>query len=41
MILAAARAGGCALLSTEDLNHGQIVDGVRIDNPFHALAQGR
>lgn len=41
MIVAAARAGGCDVLSTEDLHHGQVVDGVRIENPFHALMQGR
>ena len=34
LILAAAIAGGCSLLYSEDLQHGQIVRGVRITNPF-------
>lgn len=33
-IIAAARAGGCGELYTEDLSHGRIVDGVMIVNPF-------
>lgn len=33
-VLAAARAAGCTELFTEDLSHGQIVEGVRIINPF-------
>lgn len=41
MIVAAARASGCDVLSTEDLHHGQVLDSVRIDNPFHALTQDR
>jgi predicted nucleic acid-binding protein len=33
-ILAAARALGCHTLYSEDLNHGQDYDGVRVVNPF-------
>ncbi len=33
-IVAAAVALGCGDLCSEDLSHGQIVDGVRIVNPF-------
>ncbi len=33
-ILAAARTLGCHTLYTEDLNHGQDYDGVRVINPF-------
>lgn len=35
LILTAARGAGCRILLTEDLNDGQVVDGVRIENPFH------
>ncbi len=34
MIIAAARQGGANILLTEDLNHGQIIEGIRIQNPF-------
>lgn len=34
LILRAAAIAGCSLLLTEDLQHGQVVDGVRIENPF-------
>lgn len=34
LILAAARASGAAELITEDLNHGQNYDGVKVINPF-------
>jgi predicted nucleic acid-binding protein len=33
-ILAAARALGCQTLCSDDLNHGQDYDGVRVVNPF-------
>ena len=33
-ILAAARAVGCGIVYTEDLNHGQDYGGVRAINPF-------
>jgi predicted nucleic acid-binding protein len=34
LIVESAREAGCALLWTEDLNHGQTVRGVEIRNPF-------
>ena len=34
LILAAAIESGCSTLLTEDLQHGQVVEGVRIENPF-------
>lgn len=34
MIVAAAGAGACESLLTEDLNAGQTIAGVRIENPF-------
>ena len=36
LILRAAATAGCGVLLTEDLQHGQLVDGVRIENPFRA-----
>lgn len=34
MIIAAARKAGAARILTEDLSHGEIIDGVVIENPF-------
>jgi len=34
LILRAATAAGCGLLLTEDMQHGRLVDTVRIENPF-------
>lgn len=34
LIVKSAAIAGCRLLYTEDLAHGQVVDGVRIENPF-------
>ena len=34
MIVAAARAQGCATLWSEDMDDGRIVDGMRVANPF-------
>jgi predicted nucleic acid-binding protein len=34
LIVAAAMEAHCTTLFTEDLQHGQVVDGVRIENPF-------
>ena len=34
LIIAAAESAKCERLWTEDLNHGQIVRGVRIENPL-------
>ncbi len=36
LIAVAARKAGCGVLWTEDLNHGQIIHGVRVENPFLA-----
>ena len=36
-ILEAARAQGCHTVLSEDLNHGQDYDGLRVENPFHAV----
>ena len=34
LIVAAARALGCRVLLTEDLTHGQHLDGLRVVSPF-------
>ena len=34
LIVRSARAGGCGVLLSEDLKHGQIYNGVRVENPF-------
>lgn len=34
LIVAAAYSKNCAVILTEDLNHGQTVDGIRVRNPF-------
>ena len=34
LIIASALSGGAECLFTEDLQHGQIIDGMRIENPF-------
>ena len=34
LILAAAIQSGCSLLYSEDLQHGQVVEGTRLVNPF-------
>jgi len=36
LILAAAAEAKCAVLYTEDLQHGAAINGVRIENPFRA-----
>ena len=36
LIVASAQAQGCALLLTEDLQHDQLIDKVRVVNPFLA-----
>lgn len=36
MIIAAAAASGCEVLLTEDLNDGQVIESVRVVNPFPA-----
>ena len=34
LIVVAASRSGAECLLTEDLNHGQIIEGVRVENPF-------
>jgi predicted nucleic acid-binding protein len=34
LVLRSAAVAGCGQLLTEDLTHGQVVGGVRIENPF-------
>jgi predicted nucleic acid-binding protein len=34
LVVKAANVSGCGTLLTEDLNNGQTIDGVRIENPF-------
>jgi predicted nucleic acid-binding protein len=38
LIVRAASASGCVRLLSEDLNHGQVIDGVRVENPFREAA---
>ena len=38
LIVAAAIEAKCSTLLTEDLQHGQVVDGLRIENPFLGTA---
>ena len=37
-IIAAARQMGCRIVYSEDLNHGQDYDGVRVVNPFRSTS---
>lgn len=37
LLIAAARAATCPVLYSEDLNHGQLYGGVRVENPFRAI----
>jgi predicted nucleic acid-binding protein len=39
LILAAAKRAGCKTVYSEDMQHGQDVDGVRIVNPFRGTAR--
>ena len=34
LILSAARLAGCGIVYTEDFQHGQVVEGVLVQNPF-------
>jgi predicted nucleic acid-binding protein len=36
LVLAAAMQAGCTTVYSEDMQHGQLIDGVRIENPFLA-----
>ena len=38
LIVAAALEAGCTRLLTEDLQHGQVIEGLRVENPFRDLA---
>jgi predicted nucleic acid-binding protein len=38
LIVASALDAGCTTLYTEDMQHGQIIDGLRIENPFHSMS---
>jgi len=38
LIIKSASAGGCRTLYTEDMNHGQLIDGVHLTNPFRDLS---
>jgi predicted nucleic acid-binding protein len=37
LIVAAARVAGCDYLLTEDLQHGQDLDGITVINPFDVV----
>ncbi len=39
LIIATAKKEGCAEVLSEDMNHGQDYDGVRVTNPFLASAK--
>lgn len=39
LVLQAASVAGCRVLLTEDLQHGQVLAGVRIENPFRSPGQ--
>lgn len=39
MIAAAACAGDATVILSEDLNHGQLIEGIRIENPFVVQAE--
>jgi predicted nucleic acid-binding protein len=34
LIVAAAAAAGCGRVLSEDMNDGQVISGVRVENPF-------
>ncbi len=34
LLVVAAASAGCDRLFTEDLHHGQVINGVKIENPF-------
>ena len=37
LIVESALRGNAEILYTEDLNHGQVIDGLRIENPFRSV----
>jgi len=40
LILHAARKAGCSVLYSEDMGHGQIIEGIHIRNPFIRASAG-
>lgn len=34
LVLQMAKQGGCRVVLSEDMQHGQVINGVRIENPF-------
>jgi predicted nucleic acid-binding protein len=38
VMVASALEGGCTRLISEDLQHGQVIQGLRIENPFAGLS---
>lgn len=38
LIVAAAITAGCDTLATDDMQHGRVIDGVHIADPFRELA---
>jgi len=34
LVVVSAQKGGCGILLTEDLNHGQIIKGIKVENIF-------
>jgi predicted nucleic acid-binding protein len=36
IVLASAHTSGCSVIWTEDMNAGEVINGVRISNPFAA-----
>ncbi len=34
LVISSAAAGGCKSVWTEDLSHNQVINGVRVENPF-------
>jgi predicted nucleic acid-binding protein len=40
LIVASAAAGGCQRLLSEDLNDGQVIGSVRVENPFGGRSAG-
>jgi predicted nucleic acid-binding protein len=39
LIVRSAATAGCTALLTEDLQHGQVIEGVRVENPFRSEAK--
>ncbi len=39
LVIEAARVAGAERLLTEDLQHGQVIEGIRIENPFLSTEQ--